>query len=166
LNNFPHNAYDFDSSIPGRLLQRLSISLFDLPCSHSSDTLQRCKREFEKIMPVLLALPNLSLEPTVITRKKGARRWTTPLPSGSTVPSKLGVKHPEAREQDMGLEPYLLSEARSILQAGIVSYFTLLSVEPPRCYRTISASSAAQNSLKPFVMRFLKSPYLPSTYRG
>jgi hypothetical protein len=174
FDKYPKNVRDFESSVPARILQRFTNSLFILPCGRSSDTLRQYKQEFELMMPVLLALPNFSFgasggaapsspedefggfalkkkKPSQKMMKK-ARQATFQPPPDPVMFEKLDVEYPETKQDVEDLERYLLSEAKSILQVGIVLCSTSPPLEPC-CYRTILTSSVTQSSPKPSVRR-------------
>jgi hypothetical protein len=135
VGEFPKSVAAFDASIAARLVQRLSMSLFVLPCGRSSDTLLEHNRELALLVPALLALPKFGFgapmspespedeygsfaikkKKSQKAAKRGRQASAQALPDPAIF-DRCDVDYPETREDVDVTEEYLLGKIRRILK--------------------------------------------------
>jgi hypothetical protein len=137
VGDFPKSVAAFDASIAARLVQRLSMSLFVLPCGRSSDTLLEHNRELGLLVPALLALPKFGFGAPMspespedeyggfaVKKKKSqkaakrGRLASAPAPPDPAIFERCDIDYPETKEDVDETEEYLLGRARRILKVG------------------------------------------------
>jgi hypothetical protein len=145
IGHFPGNAAAFDSSLAARLIQRLSMSLFVLPCGRSSDTLLQHNREVSSLMPALLALPKFGFGTPAspsspedefgifVVRKKSqkAHRRERSMSVQMMAPDpaifeRSGLYYPDTKDDVEDLEEHTLGRMHTIL--GVSGFRVLRSI--------------------------------------
>jgi hypothetical protein len=135
VGDFPKSVSAFDASVAARLVQRLAMSLFVLPCGRSSDTLLEHNRELGLLVPALLALPKFGfgvpMSPEspedeyggfVVKKKKSqkaakrGRQASVQAPPDPAIFERCDIDYPETKEDVDETEEYLLGRARRILK--------------------------------------------------
>jgi hypothetical protein len=166
LGQFPGNAAAFDVSLAARLIQRISMSLFILPCGRSSDTLLERNREVSLLTLALLALPKFGFGTPAspsspedefdlfVVRQKSRkanrreRSMSIQAPPDPTIFERTGLYYPDTKEDVEDLEGHILGRMCTILGVSGLRVFrhqsTLIAVR-----RSIWTSFAGPSSLKP-----------------
>jgi hypothetical protein len=136
LDRFPKTVAAFELSVASPLVQRLSTSLFLLPCGRSSDELLEHNRELGLLLPALAALPKFGFgvpatpvspddefggfavkkkKPSQKAMKRARQASMQPLPDKALY-ERSGLWYPETEDEVKDLEDYMLNRIQTILR--------------------------------------------------